>query len=505
MGVPSFIAWLLKKYQNYIISNNISHKSAFLYIDCNALIHPISQKIVSKNPDTSLDDIIKLITTELIKYLDFLHDYTKADKMFISIDGVAPMSKIYHQRLRRYKSYHENLIREQIKNKYQVKYNNKWSSLNITPGTDFMEYLHVHLEKYYSAKSNVIYSSYHQIGEGEHKIIQHIKLNNINKCIIYSPDADLIFLALATQKQNIYILRPDNDDELIYFAIDTIKECLSTELYGININDFIFLCFLLGNDFIPHLPSIHIHTSGIEKLIEIYVKCSNQCGLLLNDLKINLQFFKQLLIYLQPIEMEYISTQKNVNKKRHQFENLCDIELFNFENLKFNRNHIEISNSDMYYDYYFGFNSLNFKNHLCHMYLNSLFWITDYYFLECSDYLWFYKFPFAPLMSDLIIYLSNNSFVPTLSISQPVNIMTQLLLVIPVQYENLLPQKYQALYTNKKIKHMFPVNITLDYYNNIYLWQSKPFLPLMDLDQVLAITKKITLTGKDKIKDISYM
>tara|TARA_B100000780_G_scaffold135102_1_gene94643 strand:- start:442 stop:657 length:216 start_codon:yes stop_codon:yes gene_type:complete len=53
-----------------------------------------------------------------------------------------------------------------------------WDTNAITPGTTFMNKLNDELHKVYDSHKNVVLSDSCEPGEGEHKILQYLKINS---------------------------------------------------------------------------------------------------------------------------------------------------------------------------------------------------------------------------------------------------------------------------------------------------------------------------------------
>ena len=349
MGVPGFFSWLLRNYKknkNIIIQELPENcKIDSLYLDANCLFHPQCFKVLGlvgkwKSVDRLEDKMMKRICN----YIDFLIDFVEPQKqVVISVDGVAPMAKMAQQRKRRFRSMQDQELYSTIKQKHGKEVSSKWSNTVITPGTEFMEKLNKILIKYISKRKDIkiVYSSYHSPGEGEHKILDIIrKAPKDETHCIYGLDADLIFLALASQKKNMYLLREvvqlgkagkssgdvyEHDDpvhdvmeDLNYVSIDTMKEAFyvtikdkmlekskNKKLRILNqtdmINDFIFACFFLGNDFLPHLPSVDINKGGLDIIIQAYIEIYTNVQKKLLTVSSNDVFFddKFLRLFLQ--------------------------------------------------------------------------------------------------------------------------------------------------------------------------------------------------------------
>lgn len=217
----------------------------------------------------------------------------------------------------------------------------------ITPGTPFMERLSRCLQYYVHDRMNndpgwrnikVILSDANVPGEGEHKIMDYIRKQRAQpdhdpntQHVLCGADADLIMLGLATHEPNFTIIREEflpnkprpceicqqighemkdcsgldpefhtqseiqfgKETQFIFVRLNVLKEYLSRELDMPNlpfeyefervIDDWVFMCFFVGNDFLPHLPSLEIRENAIDRLITLYKKCVYKTGGYLTD------------------------------------------------------------------------------------------------------------------------------------------------------------------------------------------------------------------------------
>ncbi|XP_069033572.1 5'-3' exoribonuclease 2 isoform X2 [Embiotoca jacksoni] len=174
-------------------------------------------------------------------------------------------------------------------------------------------------------------------GEGEHKIMDFIRRQraqphhdpNTHHCLC-GADADLIMLGLATHEPNFTIIReefkpnkprpcalcgqmghdikecqgtarekqgqhdefadtmPAAEQEFIFIRLCVLREYLARELtmaslpfpfdFERSVDDWVFMCFFVGNDFLPHLPSLEIREGAIDRLVNIYKDVVHRTG-----------------------------------------------------------------------------------------------------------------------------------------------------------------------------------------------------------------------------------
>ena len=488
MGVPYLFYYYYNKYNKEDeIKLSIDELKEIdvdnLFFDYNSLIHPCANQILLANYNEYIlikdekerinkieDDIIK----NCINYTNYIINQIKIKNVYIVIDGVAPRSKMNQQRERRYKSY------------FLKSEENIWDTNNITPGTLFMDKLNKRLELEF--KEYIILNSEIE-GEGEHKIMNI--LNNLeteNKNMIYGLDCDLIFLSLLNKNSDKIILIRDNKDYIDYIDIKHIKNYIYKDILSkLNvydvlknkiIEDYVFLCFLLGNDFLNNIPSLFIKKDGINVLIDSYVY-GYENDYLINNYKINVHFFVKILNYLKNHENEFL--------RKYRKEKFIDYELIN--KVKENNCNIHVyeeilllSNYKKSYKLYYNLYD-HIINDICYNYIEGLIWIFMYYKGHIHEnWSWYYRYHNSPFISDIYNYVINNidkikkiEFIR----DKPFSKEEQLLLVLP---KECVLKLLRDLNKNALINFVensdiyYPDNIFIDIDNKQYLWQSKIFL-----------------------------
>jgi 5'-3' exoribonuclease 2 len=73
------------------------------------------------------------------------------------------------------------------------------------------------------------------------------------------------------------------------------------------------MCFFVGNDFLPHLPSLEIRENAIDRLVKLYKNMVYQTGgWLTEDGEINIERVKIIMIELGKVE-DQIFKDRQVN------------------------------------------------------------------------------------------------------------------------------------------------------------------------------------------------
>lgn len=214
-------------------------------------------------------------------------------------------------------------------------------------------------------------------GEGEHKIVDWIRRQRSHPTwdpntshVMYGLDADLIMLSLATHEPHFRVLREDvffqgskepqacrNCGETGHFAanckgekqikdpnavekakpvdpkpfifldVGCLREYLAVELnvpqvpfpfdLELAIDDWIFMIFFVGNDFLPHLPSLEIREGAIDKLLNIWrSELPIMGGYLTNHGKVNLPRAQVILEGLAKAEDEIFQRRKEDEERQ---------------------------------------------------------------------------------------------------------------------------------------------------------------------------------------------
>ncbi len=521
MGIKHFFSWFSKQFPDHIhklrknktfrhVNVNIDH----LGLDMNGILHDATQRVYEygnykrpkrllvhhtrDNPTQTLHKQLQVFK-HICSTVDNIFNVVKPSKtLILCIDGVAPVSKQNQQRQRRFRSAMESSGHA------------TFDSNCITPGTEFMHHLSTYIDWYIRRKITsdaawkkvkVVFSDATVPGEGEHKLINYIRRygRDSDTYCIHGLDADLIMLTLGTHMPNFYLLRDDlYDPKNEYFCIDIGK--VRVDLVDIlrwscdthtfvpkqAVNDFIFLCFMVGNDFLPHIPSIEIIEDGVELILRIYRSVCSSYGHITEYVDDDVRFIPETLgTYLATIGYH---EKENFERKLHGKRSFFPDELVNKHAVKTH------NGWDMDIEgYKRAYMDDKFEGHdeerVCHSYFHGMQWVISYYTKGVPDWEWYFAHHYAPPASVLSLHAKTFTYTPSLNTTRGYDPFRQLLSVLPPKSADLLPNPLNKLLSDEtsEMRQFCPADIVIDLAGKRREWEGIVLLPVVDA----SIVKKL--------------
>jgi len=480
MGISSFFPWFHKtfsKYVTHVRPGNTYSGIDNVMVDMNGIFHPVAQKVfrygkyakplLSDNvkPGT-MDEFFEEVGKEIDKIVALV---PPRRRLILCVDGVAPVAKQIQQRQRRYKAVPEATF----------------DSNSITPGTELMTRLCAYVEEYIKKYTiEVIFSSSADPGEGEMKLIAFAKYyaDVGETSAIYGLDADIILLSLTVldSRKKMFVVREREHDHVV-INVDKVRSNLVEKLKWSSPNyvcvddrliiDFVFMCFLVGNDFIKRAPGIDIITGSIDVIIEIYRSTCRLYGHITEGSAFRREALAQFFRRVGDIEDMLFQTKiKNIGR-------YIPDPLFN----KYITNETGFDVAGYKSEYYalkFGGASVT---KVAEEYLEGLEWVLGYYTGGVPSWKWFYPYNYSPFISDVAEVTYKKK---TYGRTVPYDQLYQLLLVVPPRSMDLLPEPLNTLYLD--FPELFPTTVEIDTAGKRHEYEGEVLLPAINSPELLA-------------------
>jgi len=523
MGIKFFFKWYstnfgknIEKMKKGDTFSDKNVKIDNLMVDLNGLFHSSTQKVYQygnckpqkrflntkkQNKQNPLKQQIRVFE-DICNNIEMLFQLVNPKKrLILCVDGPAPLSKQNQQRQRRFRSALE---------KEDAEFNT-FDSNALTPGTKFMDYLTKYIDWYIRKrisedpmwqKIDIIFSNEKSAGEGEHKVLNFIRFYGKpeERYCIHGMDADLIMLSLGTHFQNFYILREDvydKDNEFFLINIgETRKDLVEYMKWsGSNFNeisavdDFIFIMFMVGNDFLPHVPSLEILGGGIDEMITVCKDIGKSYGHITEITSDGVRIrINALEIFFATMGMK----EKNILEDKLKIKDTFFPDYTLEESAKYisetkeEKGHFDLD-IEKYREKYYQKNLPNVidRKKLCHEYIEGLQWVMNYYTVGVPNWKWCFRQNYAPFAFDLSNHIKDY-VQPIYGRTTPTTPYQQLLCVLPPKSSHLIPSPLASLLTNpsSKLKKYCPDKFEIDLSGKKREWEGLVLLPCVEFDVV---------------------
>jgi 5'-3' exoribonuclease 1 len=496
------------------------------YFDANPLLHYAAQVVGNYgqqynvlNPYGALsleqkyEKMYEIFFAGMMKVLGMINP---KKSLYIAIDGPAPLAKQAQQRQRRFVA-------------ARSRKTGAFDSNSISPGSLFMlgctRYLHTAIRREANdpksqwSKFPITFSPATVPGEGEHKILNHIRAEialdpsyaKDSHCI-YGPDGDLIILALCTHLEKIYLFREDLMSMGGYDLLDMgmvrneltaalgLSKAVATKQRTIDdsSNDFTLIGFFVGNDFLPKIRMFMYLRDGLEHMLRVYaeqVRAANPV-FLTEGYKINQSGFATFIETIAKDEIRYLFEQHTITYQDPKFRNVTlEENIITTGSLK----RLDFKGYRKAYYAKAGIDDVSSENSdvtplveaMCLDYLGMMAWVYEYYVKGIPSWERYYRYSYAPLLTDLakvMRSLSSKKFLKATSFikDSPPLPFVQLLCILPPESAELLPRPFRKLMLDpdSPIADTYPKEFAIDYEGQAKEHMGVVLLPFADVSQV---------------------
>jgi len=328
---------------------------------------------------------------------------------------------------------------------------------------------------------------------------------------LYGLDADLIMLGLVTHEPNFILFRERmrrrgrngggqrdpmrfSYDDYEILEIGVIRRMLHLEVRQLElpfeydlervVDDFVFLCMLVGNDFLPHVPHLDISDGAINMMMGAYKRLLPKMGGYLTDKsRIHFGRFELFMNDIARQEPLYFY-RRGAAEKAVEYQSRSYPETYYADKLQ-----IRASED---------------RRDVLRHYLSGLLWNLAYYHDGCLSWTWYLPYHYAPLATDFKDLVTLEPEVP---IGKPLTPLMQLLAVLPRQSAQLLPGPYRELAREdaSPLAKYFPPDFELDPNGKKNSWEAVALLPFIDeseyLEVISSLNHETVLSDDEKLRN----
>ncbi|CAN8071157.1 unnamed protein product [Agarophyton chilense] len=245
------------------------------------------------------------------------------------------------------------------------------------------------------------------------------------------------------------------------------------------VDDFVFMCMLVGNDFLPNIPHLDIAEGAINLMFRIYKHMlPSWGGYLTQSHRLHPDRLESFIEKVAHSEMQYF-------EHRSETDGVPEYKSIEYR--------------EKYYELKFQFDVDGEQGHanvkrLRKFYMEGLHWVLQYYHNGVPSWNWYYPEFYGILASDM---KGLRSIKVAFKKGRPFRPLTQLMAVLPPESAELLPSPMQELMVNpnSSVAKFYPVEFNVDQNGKRNAWEAVVVVPFIEEESLL---REVNAIDKEK-------